>query len=371
MAGAELRKYLRGRTWWVKGRIEGVDHYYRESLGTSDAAVAEAEVDRIKREARKRAILGVDAPSPEDELTFSSAVMLHHSKPRDALYLAKILPHLGSTKVKEINSQTIKRLARRLYPTASTDTWHRQVVVPVRSVINNAHEEGLCAPLRVKAFSKNERMQQDRVRGKDSRVPKQPGSWEWALAFAEHADPRCAAMALFMFTKGARISQVLEMRDPQDMDLQNFRLRLPAAKGHPAQWVTVLPIVAVAIANIPKPRGKVASKRVFKYGGGRSGWLYEEWRRACTAAGIPYLSPHAQGRHGFGTETIVRQSVDPATAARDGRWASAKVMLDTYSHPDETGVRVRDAFAAGLEAARTKPVQEKSEKPAKAAENKG
>jgi integrase len=366
-----LELYLRGSTWWVRGRLEGEDKYYRESLGTSLEAVAKTRVRNLEAEAVKRAVLGRDAPRPEDRLTFADAVLLTTPKPSDARYLAKILPLLGEKLARQVTPKMVKQVARRLYPSASVDTWHRQVVVPVRSVINAAHEEGLCPPIRVKAFTKNERMAQDRARGKDSRVPRKAGSWEWVLAFKDHADPRLGAMALFMFTTGARITQTMNMSRKGDMDLFNKRLRLPAAKGHPAQWVEIMPEVAVAIANLPKPEGAENLKRVFYWAGQRSGWFYEEWRRACKAAGIEYLPPHSSGRHGYGTEAIVRRKVDPATAAREGRWSSPKVLLDTYAHAEESSASVRQAFRDGLEAARTKPVQGKIRKAGKDAGNKG
>ena len=363
--------YLRGDTWWVKGRLEGEDKYYRESLGTPNESVAKTKVRELEAEAVKRAVLGRDAPRPEDRLTFADAVLLSHPKPSDARYLAKVLPLLGEKLARDITPKMVKQVAKRLHPNASVDTWHRQVIVPVRAVINSAHEEGLCPPIRIKAYTKNERMAQDRARGKDSRVARKAGSWEWVLAFKEHADPRLGAMALFMFTTGARITQTMEMRRKTDLDLFNKRVRLPAAKGHPAQWIEIMPEVAVAIANLPLPAGKLNQERVFYWAGQRSGWFYKEWKRACTEAGIDYLSPHPSGRHGFGTEAIVRRKIDPATAAREGRWSSPKVLLDTYAHAEESSASVRQAFQDGLEAARTNSVRGKGGNRRKTPENKG
>jgi len=214
-------------------------------------------------------------------------------------------------------------------------------------------------------------MAQDRARAKDSRVGKKPGSWEWVLAFKEHADPRLAAMALFMFTTGARISQTLGMKRKGDLDLFRKRVRLPAAKGHPAQWIDILPEVAIAIANLPKPEGTLNQERVFYYAGQRSGWFYREWKRACADAGIEYLPPHSAGRHGFGTEMIVRQGIDPATTAQQGRWSSPKVLLDTYAHSEGGSASVQQAFRDGLEVVRTRSVQGKVQNMRKPAENKG
>lgn len=361
-----LELYLRGSTWWVKGRVEGHEQYYRESLGTSVEAVAKAKVRDIEAAALKRAVLGRDAPKPEERLTFADAVLMHEPNGNDVSYLTKLLPELGGKLVSDITPKLVKQLAKKLYPNASVDTWQRQVIVPARAVINAAHEQGLCPPIRVKAFTKNERMAQDRARGKDSGVKRKPGSWEWVLAFMEHAEPRQAAMALFMFTTGARISQTMAMKRKGDLDVFGKRVRLPAAKGHPAQWVDILPEVAVAIVKLEKPEGKLNQERVFYYAGQRSGWFYRKWRSACKDAGIEYLPPHAAGRHGFGTELIVRQGIDPATTAALGRWSSAKVLLDTYAHAEGGSASVHQAFQSGLNSARTKSVQAKSGKARKA-----
>lgn len=369
--GTGLEPYLRGNTWWVKGRVEGDDKYYRESLGTANEKVARTKVRELEAEALKRAVLGRDAPKPEERLTFADAALLHDTKGHDVAYMRKLLLEIGDKLVSEITPKFVKGLAKKMHPDASTDTWHRQVIVPVRAVINNAHQEGLCPPIRIKAFTKNERMAQDRARGKDSRVPKTPGSWGWVLAFKEHADPRLGAMALFMFTTGARIGQTMAMKRKGDLDLFRKRVRLPAAKGHPAQWIDILPEVAAAIGALEKPEGKQNQERVFYYAGQRSGWFYRQWKKACEDAGIQYIAPHAAGRHGFGTETVVRRKVDARTAADQGRWSSAKVLLDTYSHSEEGSASVQQAFRDGLEAIRTSDVQAKTKKDRKTAENKG
>lgn len=361
-----LEIYRRGRIWWVRGTRPDTDEYIRESLGTPSETIAKAKLEEIYREALKRRVLGPDAPKPEDELTFAECVLLYDAGTREAQYLKPIVQRIGKRRVKGLMPQEIRKLAKEMYPYASTDTWQRQVVTPVRSVINNAHELGKCPPIRVRAFDRDERIRQDRLRGADSRVPRSPGSWPWLLAFCEHADPRDAALAYFMFTKGARIGQSIAMTRSLDMDLSQGALRLPATKGHPAQWVSIDAELVAMIANLPIPYRGAARDRVFTLAGtGKNAALYARWKAACSRAGIEYLSPHAAGRHGFGTEMIVRQGVDAATAAHEGRWSSPAVMLKTYSHPEGSAERVRDAFEAGKRAARTSGVQPKTGKPAK------
>lgn len=354
-----LEPYLRNGRYWVRGRLADGDRYVRQSLGTADREIAEAEVRAIEAQARKRRILGPDAPKPQDELTFASAVLLYEAQPKEAAFLIPIVKQIGALRVREITPRFVRRLAAELYPDAATDTWQRQVVTPVRSVINNAHELGKCAPIRIRAFSREERIRQDRLRGKESRRPKTPGSWQWLKAFMAAAEPRDAALAYFMFRHGARISQSLAMTRSRDLDLSAARVRLPAAKGHPAQWIDLDPEEVAMIANLPVPYRGQARDRVFTIAGGRSGALYKRWRETCARAEIDYLPPHSAGRHGFGTEMFVRQAarVDPVSAAREGRWSSPIVPLRTYAHAEDSAAKVAAAFAAGKRASRTKPVQ--------------
>ncbi|WP_420411655.1 tyrosine-type recombinase/integrase [Roseibium sp.] len=349
-----LEIYQRGRKWWIRGRTDGIDGYINRSLGTLDEAVAKTKRIEIERKAQQRAILGSEAPTEADELTFSGAAVLYDAKPADAKFLVKVIPEIGNMKIKDIKPKLVRDLGKKLYPKAACDTWRRQVVTPVCAVINNAHHEKGTPLIRVKAYTAKERQEQDRERGKQSRVEKTPGSWEWLNAFRAEANRYQSALALFMFTTGARITQSV-LIEPKHLDLQNGRLWLPEAKGHPAQWVDLTTEVVVELANLP-PR----NKRVFGY---QHRWgVYKAWKTACKNANIEYIPPHSAGRHGFGTELIVRQGVDPATVAKHGRWHSPRVPLDTYTHSDKDAASVHDAFQRGREAEFTKPKQSKSGK---------
>lgn len=352
-----LELYLRGRIWWIRGNRPDNDRYIRESLGTPDETVAQAKLEEIYREARKRRVLGPDAPKLEDLLTFDDCVLLYDAKLKEAQYLIPIKKQIGSLKIREITPQSVRQLAKKMFPYDATDTWRRKVVVPISAVINNAHELGRCPPIRIKAYKEDARIDQDRKRGKKSREPRTPGSWPWVLAFCAAAEPRDAALCWFMFSTGARVGQSIAMDRRSDMDLGAAKLRLPPTKGFEATWVEIDPELVVMISNLPRPYRGAARHRVFTIAGGRSGALYRRWQATCERAGIEYIPPHAAGRHGFGTEMIVRQRVDPVSAATEGRWKSAAVMLKTYAHPEGSKEIVRAAFRAGLDAARTSGVQ--------------
>lgn len=354
-----LEKYPRGNVWWVRGRPADDGEYIRESLGTSDEKIANAAVRDIEARAVKRRVLGPDAPKPEDEITFAECVLLYAAAPRDAGYLKPIVRRIGKDRVKSMTPAYVRATAKQMMPMAAADTWQRQIITPISAVINNAHELGKCAPIRIKRFTKAEIVKQDVLRGKQSRVPKTPGSWPWVLAFCKVAEPRDAALAYFMFRHGYRVGQSIAMTRSQDMDLSAGRVRVHASKGHEAHWVDIDPEEVVMIANLPVPYRGQARDRVFTIAGGRSGALYRRWAAACARAKIGYLPPHAAGRHGYGTEMTVRQKVDPVSAAAN-LWSDPSVMLKTYAHSDDAATIVRDAFRAGLEAARTPQVQSKA-----------
>jgi integrase len=348
-----LEPYRRGATWWARGRVEyagrPVTGYYRRSTGASEEAGA-IRWCQAEEERRIRAHLLGD----EQALTFADAVMLYPASPKEAGYLDPLLDHLGTALLRDITPRQVRDLGPLLYPAAAADTWVRQVVTPVRAVINNAHDLGKGPPIRIKGFDREERLAQDKRRGKRSRVRKQPGSWEWLLKFRAHADRRVAALALTMFVTGARISQAIAMHPKRHADLQAGRICIPGAKGHDDRWLDIPVELVVELANLPPlyPRGaerKRANLRLFGYADRSS--PRKAWAAACKAAQIPNIPFHAAGRHGFGQEMNVRRPIDAKAAGEFGGWADTALMQRTYTHPENAAGKVHESFYAGLRAA--------------------
>lgn len=339
-----LEHYERDGRFWLRGKIDAIpgDRYRRRSLKTSSEAEAIRRLASYEKSEIKRHFVG-----HEKALTFGEAVLLYESNVATAAYLVKIVPHLQHMTVAEITGEFVRRLCPKIYPNASTDTWKRQVITPVSAVINNAHDLGKAPPIRIRGFTAIERMAQDRARGKQSRVEKTPSDWEWIEAFREAAPPNLGAMALFMFLKAARLSQMIAL-EPDDLDLQNARVRLPECKGFPEAWVDIPIEVAVDLANLeprrPRPRRKGGPRprlRVFGYASKSS--VYKPWRRACKDAGIEEIMPHAAGRHGFGTMAALA-GIDPKSAAKEGRWANPNEMQKTYAHAVRTSDEIQEQF---------------------------
>lgn len=348
-----LEIYRRGNTFWARGRIthqgQPLGQYVRCSTGASDEAGAWAWCREEEARRIRRFLVG-----EERALTFSEAVLLYTADAKTAAYLLPILDEIGDTPVVDITPKMVRELGGALYPDAGTATWTRQVVSPVRAVINNAHDLGRCPPIRVKGFSKAEKVAQDKARGNTGRTRYPPGSWEWLLQFRAHADRKVAALALFMFVTGARIGQATAMHPGQHLDLQNFKACVPGAKGQPDRWLRIPKELVVELANLPRlwPRGwKRTPKNLRLFGYADRTAPRKAWEAAIEKAGIEFIPFHSAGRHGFGQEMNVRQKLDEKAAGEWGGWSDTNLMKRTYTHAEGTEAKVHEAFYRGLEEA--------------------
>lgn len=355
-----LEPYLRAGKWWAKGRIEHdgetISDYYQRSTG---AASEEAAWDWCRREKEERVRLHLYGPEANTSkpITFAEAIMLYDANAKTAGYLIPILDKIGERELVKITPKDIRDLAREMYPNAGTVTWIRQVVTPVRSVINNAHDLGKCPPIKIKGYSREERIRQDKRRDSTGRPKYPPGSWEWMLQFCQHAEPRVRALALTMFCTGARISQALAMT-PEHLDLVQKRICIPGAKGMNDRWIDIPDFLLTELAGLPEflyPRGwdhVPENCRVFGYAERSS--PRKAWDKAIAKAGIERIPFHAAGRHGFGQEMNVRQPIDEKAASSFGGWADISLMKRTYTHAEDTSNKVHLAQAAGIARAEAK-----------------
>lgn len=346
-----LKPKQRGNVWQAHGRVEyngrPITQHLRLSTGSSSEAGARDWIRAYEERAIRRHLIGDEA----DKLTMNDALQLYKAKPAEAKKLIIIIEALGedflSTPVETITGRFLRDLGHQLKPNVSTDTMWREVVSPIRAVINNAHDLGKCPPIRVKRYPEKERIQQDVLRGKQSRVERTASDKNWIDSFCASADPYNAALARFMFETAARIEQAVSLR-PKDIDTAQNRVWIKGQKGHPDQWVTVSEQMMAELANLPPKRpknrktGELMEPRVFGYGS--STGYNSRWKTICKQAGIPYLSAHPAGRHGFFTELTVRQGVDPVEAAKAGRWADVTLPMRIYAHAEQNEAEIRARF---------------------------
>jgi integrase len=354
-----LEAYERGSTWWAKGRVEyngrPITGYIRESTGASEEDGAQDWIAEREERERRRHLLGEE----HLPLTFNDAVLLYACDADTSDKLLPIVGEIGTMLVRDITPKMIRELGAKLYPKNATDSWRRWVITPTRAVINNAHDMlggARCPAITIKGYTEAERVAQDKKRKKGSRIEHRPGDWEWLLKFREHAPRRLAALALFMFSTGRRIGQSVAMH-PDDLDLQNARVRPPGAKGHGDEWITIPMELVVELANLPPKtprtwdRNDRRNLRVFGYAD-RCAPL-KAWRSTCIRAGIDYRPPHAAGRHGFGHEMRVRQDIDKKAVGAFGAWSDTELLDRTYTHAEDVVTKIHAGFRAGLVQAET------------------
>lgn len=340
-----LEIYKRGRYYYVYGKIEyngrPITRTYRDSTRSTTEAGARDWVARETELQIRRHVLG-DEPSK----TFSDAIMLYNASPKTAKQLIPIVEEIGDMPLGAITGALLKDLGPKLKPLACTDTWWREIVTPARAVINNSHELTGTPLIRVKAYAKIERIAQDKLRGTPSRVERMPADQEWIDEFCKFADPYNAALVRFMFETAARIDQATSV-EPHDLKPTENLVRIKAQKAHDDVWIKVSPQMMDEMLALPPKRpknrktGKLMKPHVFGYGSPTG--YNSRWKTICKRAGIPYLSAHPAGRHGFFTELVVRQGVDPVTAAKAGRWSDPNLPMRIYAHAetDEADIRAR------------------------------
>jgi hypothetical protein len=218
----------------------------------------------------------------------------------------------------------IRDLGPKLYPNNCTDSWRRWVVTPARAVINNAHDKGKCPPIKIKGYSEEERVAQDKKRKKASRIERRPGDWEWLLRSASKlrsatARWRCSC------SPPAPASARRSRCTPSISEASEGKVIIPGAKGHADREITIPPELVAELANLKARRrradGSGTTSATFACSAMRraAGRSRHGGRRA-RKAGID-LSPHAAGRHGFGQEHVIRQGTTSKAAGKFGGWS--------------------------------------------------
>jgi integrase len=291
--------------WQIKGTVSGVR--IRESARTRDKRLAEEKAAEIEAEVYREG-------QRRHHHTFEQAVIAYVEDGGEARFLAPALDYFAGWELRHITPAAIRKAASDIYPGTSASTRNRQGIVPVQAVVNHAHQQGWCPPIRVKRFP--ERKPERRVVGR-----------EWIDALMAHAAPNTAALALFMFQTGARIGEAVEL-GWADVDLGAMTAILRETKNGEDHTVHLTAELAAAMAALP------LGSRVFGYAA-KSG-VYGALRRACKRAGIDYVPPHQAGRHSFAT-ALREEGMGAEAIAKAGNWKSVPLVSSTYIHPTESG----------------------------------
>lgn len=319
---ARLKLYRREKTWWVAGTINGVRH--RESTGHTKEERARQWAAKREWELEQEAVFGTPAV-----FTFGAALNMYIEGGGEQRFLMPLLDEWGHRLMKDIEPGHVIDLANRLYPDANGGTKNRQVLTPVVAIFRYAAKRGKCAPILVERFEVKKILK------------RRTATWAWMGKFASVAKPKLVALALFLASTAARISDALKL-EWADVDVVADTALLRDTKNGEDRLVKLLPIVREALKGLPR---RVGQKHVFQFYD-RSDVL-RQVRTACKKAGIEYIPTHGFGRRLFATG-MNRKGIDPKTAATAGGWKTVRMYMEIYAQADDGDAAIESAIGTDL-----------------------
>jgi integrase len=292
--------------WSYRGTLLPGDRL-RGTTRTESRKIATQIVRKIEEDYWKRHLDG-----PQAVLTFPTAVQHYLSAGKSERFIAKLEDHWKDAKVKDMTAGAIRQSAVDIYPNANGATRNRQVITPTQAIINHCAELELCPPIRIKRFKSDKKI-------------KKPVTVAWLDTFCAHARPQMAALAVFMFATGCRISEARRI-EWSDIDFQQCTIQVRKTKAKQDRLPHMPQRLLVALANLPR------DKKPFHWSESslRRFWDEDiEKTAAATDGGFERLTFHCC-RHGLATK-LLRDKVDVKTASVIAGMSVA-VMLSTYAH---------------------------------------
>jgi integrase len=232
-------------------------------------------------------------------------------------FILPLLDYFGKMRVADITGPLVRKAAAEIYPGRSAATWNRQVIGPVRAIINHAADAGKAQKITINRF-------------KEERTRRPAGDRKWLDSFVAKAKslnmPETAALARFLFETAARISEACRL-DWKDVDLAEGEAWLAKTKTEPRKVFLTRRMVA-DLANLSDRHPRLVFKAANR------STARKRFDKVIVAAGLARLTSHEFGRHGFATEMIVRNGIDAATTGDLGGWKSRRLLMETYVDGD-------------------------------------
>jgi integrase len=322
----ELKKRVRktkkgvSTLYYISGMYAG--HRVRESLKTDKRETAQRAFEKKRAEI----VAAIDAGTDRN-LKFATAALKYMEAGKDDRFLAPLIATFGEEPISDFTSGYIQDQALKIYPKGKASTLNRQVIAPTLAVINWAAERRMCAPVQIKRF-------------KEGKAARRAVTRDWVDKFrtaaAELDLANLGNMELFMFTTAARLA------DAQWLTWVKVDLEAKTATFLTKNGDERVAILTDEMVHVLRPLKGGDDVRVFGDWARRQ--MYGAWRAICKKAGLDYVPPHQAGRHSFATEAIVRNGVDVATTAALGGWKSPKLLLEVYTHPENSRKVAEEVF---------------------------
>lgn len=286
-----LKKFRRGRTWYLRGTVNGVSVY--ETTGTSDQT--QAERARAQREAQlwERVRFGERGTH-----TFGEAVLIYLQARnpgqsfRDTL--GRLVEHFEQWPLEQLTQAAIDRYVAQQHPRAMPGTVIKAVITPMTAVLRAAAKRGWCE---IPAFER-------------PRVVKPKTcclSDDEAKALVKACAPHLRPLILFLLNTGARLGEALNLQWTE-VDLQRRRVVFVDTKNGESRGVPLNADAFVALANLPCRDDQVfltpAGKPYYNSGGRGGSPIKTAFRGALRRAGLRNIRVHDL-RHTFASKLVM------------------------------------------------------------------
>ena len=293
---------------------------YRESTGTNSEPHAQILLTKRQSEILDRLTWGERRTS-----LFAEAVILYLDQGGEARFADKLNDQFGLKRMSEITQAEVSRFATDAYPKSGPQGINRQVYTPLIAIFRCAHKAGMCEP---PSFTRPRLPKPKAVRfARDDFLAK----------LLPECNPRLRAATLLVSYTGARATEACRLEDG-DIDWQTRSLTLRRTKNGKPRVVAMTGLLYEAMLAL---RGRPG--RLFGYASRFS--LNQALARACKRAGLPVMTSHKIGRHGFAAR-LLRLGHTLKEVQVAGGWDSFRMVAETYGHLERSSV---DAAVRGAD----------------------
>jgi integrase len=220
--------------------------------------------------------------------------------------------------VAELGTDQVATFAIAEKPHVAPDTLNRDFVTPYSSVLHYAYEIKWCGDPMIRRFQE----QEDEIKAVTPAevnllVANVDATASYKKAAHARKDKNAAYKVAFLELlrqRGTRISDVLALQRPRDLDLPGMRVRFTIGKRRDkVQWLPINPKLVAMFANLAPCDGVYLLPWRTKSG------VYKWLRPLCQRLGLK-VTPH-MFRHALGEEAMDAE-IDVITLMNMGAWAS-------------------------------------------------
>lgn len=269
--------------WWITGTVTpaGTDKgvRIRRRAGSDDSRLAREEAVALEASILRTHHIG-ERPAVRSWAEAVASYLKHEDRSAGTMaLLTRLTRHFADTPLDRIDQDAVDQARDAvLRPGAAAATVTRNLIVPVRAVLEHAAWKGWGPAPRIRGPEI----------GESTPAPLLPPAVERMIAAAR---PGFAELLIWFAGTGSRVGETLLLDWPQ-VDLAAARAIHLAekTKAGKRRVVTLPPAVVAALAGMPHREGRVFRRqdgqpyRDSDFGGGQ---IRTPWATVCQAAGVP------------------------------------------------------------------------------------